>query len=181
MCQLVIGTDYPASSDDDDTSSTRSALHYSSEEAQPTEENPSSISKTGPVKATRFGPGDSSAGQNVSPDAGRPRRRGGSPNGGGGDDEGRRRRQQQQQHGRLPRNRSMVDVRSQLLHRTLVEELNKRMFFNTVGAVENIGFRRIPGYGGGPSSSSSTRTSSRGSEQRGRRSGKDNKHQFFMF
>lgn len=170
--------DYAVSSDDDDTCSTRSALHYASEEAQP-EEKPSSISKTGPVKATRFGPGDSSAGQNVSPHADRPRRRGGSPDG-GGDDEGRRRRQQQQQ-GRLMRNRSMVDVRSQLLHRTLVEELNKRMFFNTVGAVENIGFRRIPGYGGASSSSSGTKASSRGSEQRGRRSGKDNKHQFFMY
>uniref|UniRef100_A0ACD5Y798 Uncharacterized protein n=1 Tax=Avena sativa TaxID=4498 RepID=A0ACD5Y798_AVESA len=174
--------DYPASSDDDDTSSTRSALHYSSEEAQP-EEKPSSVSKTGQVKATRFGPGESSAGQNVSPQAGRPQSRGGSPDGGGGDDEGRRRRQQQQQQGRLTRNRSMVDVRSQLLHRTLVEELNKRMFFNTVGAVENIGFRRIPGYSGGSSSSSATRTSSRGGsgEPRGRRSGKDSKHQFFMF
>ncbi|XP_051186109.1 probable serine/threonine-protein kinase WNK8 [Lolium perenne] len=173
--------DYGVSSDDDDTSSTRSGLHYSSEEAQP-EENPSGVSKTGPVKATRFGPGDSSsAGQNVSPHAGRPRRRGGSPDDSGGDDGGRRGRQQQQQQGRLTRNRSMVDVRSQLLHRTLVEELNKRMFFNTVGAVENIGFRRIPGYGGGPSSSSGTRTSSRGGgEQRGRRSGKENKHQFFM-
>jgi WNK lysine deficient protein kinase len=164
--------DYAQSSDDDDTNSTRSALHYSSEEAQP-EEKP----KTGPVKATRFGPGDSSAGQNVSPHAGRPRRRGGSPDG-GRDDEVRRGRQQQQ--GRLTRNRSMVDVRSQLLHRTLVEELNKRMFFNTVGAVENIGFRRIPGYGGGSSSSSAKKTSSRGGDQRGGRSGKD-KHQFFMY
>nr|AAO18444.1 hypothetical protein [Oryza sativa Japonica Group] len=34
----------------------------------------------------------------------------------------------------------MVDMRSQLLHRTLVEELNKRLFFNTVGAVHDIGF-----------------------------------------
>ncbi|CAM0950466.1 unnamed protein product [Alopecurus aequalis] len=165
--------DYALSSDDDDTSSTRSALHYS-EEAQP-EEKPSSLCKTGQVKATRFGPGDSSAGHNVSPHAGRPRRRGGSPDG-GGEDEGRRRRQQQ---GRLTRNRSMVDVRSQLLHRTLVEELNKRMFFNTVGAVENIGFRRIPGYGGGSSSSSSKNAHSRGGDQRGGRSGKE-KHQFFM-
>ena len=74
----------------------------------------------------------------------------------------------------------MVDVRSQLLHRTLVEELNMRMFFNTVGAVEIIGFRRIPGYGGGSSSSSAKKTSSRGGDQRGGRSGKD-KHQFFMF
>ncbi|XP_048529492.1 probable serine/threonine-protein kinase WNK8 [Triticum urartu] len=163
--------DYAVSSDDDETSSTRSALHYSSEEAQP-EEKPG-VSKTGQVKATRFGPGDGgTAGHDVSSSsrAGRPRHHRGSPDAGG--DEGRPRRQQ----GRMTRNRSMVDVRSQLLHRTLVEELNKRMFFNTVGAVENIGFRGIPGYGGGPSSSSATVSSSRG----GRRSGKD-KHQFFMF
>ncbi|KAJ8499770.1 hypothetical protein OPV22_010322 [Ensete ventricosum] len=41
---------------------------------------------------------------------------------------------------RLMRNQSMMDVRSQLLHKALVEELNKRMF-KTVGAVENIGFQ----------------------------------------
>ncbi|KAJ3680941.1 hypothetical protein LUZ60_015430 [Juncus effusus] len=41
---------------------------------------------------------------------------------------------------RLLRNRSMVDIRSQLLHKTLVEELNKRLF-KTVGSVENIGFQ----------------------------------------
>lgn len=35
----------------------------------------------------------------------------------------------------------MVDVRSQLLHRSLVEEVNKIRLFNTVGAVENIGFQ----------------------------------------
>uniref|UniRef100_A0ACD5YK18 Uncharacterized protein n=1 Tax=Avena sativa TaxID=4498 RepID=A0ACD5YK18_AVESA len=179
-CQLVVGADYPASSDDDDTSSTRSALHYSSEEAQP-EEKPSSVSKTGQVKATRFGPGESSAGRNVSPHAGWPQSRGGNPvaaavttRGGGG-------ASRSSSSSRVAC--SMVDVRSQLLHRTLVEELNKRMFFNTVGAVENIGFLRILGYSGGSSSSSATRTSSRGSggEQRGRRSGKDSKHQFFMF
>lgn len=39
------------------------------------------------------------------------------------------------------RNRSLVDVRSQLLHRSLVEEVHKRRVFNTVGAVENIGFQ----------------------------------------
>ncbi|RZR72370.1 hypothetical protein BHM03_00012940 [Ensete ventricosum] len=43
---------------------------------------------------------------------------------------------------RLMRNRSMIDVRSQLLHKALVERLNKRMF-NTVGAVDNID--RVPG------------------------------------
>ncbi|XP_038694328.1 probable serine/threonine-protein kinase WNK4 isoform X2 [Tripterygium wilfordii] len=42
---------------------------------------------------------------------------------------------------RLMRNRSLVDVRSQLLHRSLVEEVSKRRLFNTVGAVENIGFQ----------------------------------------
>lgn len=38
---------------------------------------------------------------------------------------------------------SMVDMRSQLLHRTLVEEVNKLRLFNTVGAVENIGFHQL--------------------------------------
>ncbi|CAN1266285.1 Probable serine/threonine-protein kinase WNK4 [Linum perenne] len=42
---------------------------------------------------------------------------------------------------RLTRNRSLVDVHSQLLHQSLVEEVNKRRLFNTVGAVENIGFQ----------------------------------------
>ncbi|XP_028214497.1 probable serine/threonine-protein kinase WNK4 isoform X2 [Glycine soja] len=41
---------------------------------------------------------------------------------------------------RLTRNKSLIDTRSQLLHRSLVEEVNKRRLFNTVGAVENIGF-----------------------------------------
>jgi len=40
---------------------------------------------------------------------------------------------------RLTRNKSLIDMRSQLLHRSLVEEINKRRF-KTVGAVENIGF-----------------------------------------
>lgn len=40
----------------------------------------------------------------------------------------------------LARNRSLVDIRSQLLHRALVEEVNKRLF-KTVGSVENIGFQ----------------------------------------
>ncbi|WOL06357.1 hypothetical protein Cni_G15089 [Canna indica] len=43
-------------------------------------------------------------------------------------------------HRRLTRNQSMMDLRSQLLHKALVEELNKRMF-KTIGAVENIGFQ----------------------------------------
>lgn len=42
---------------------------------------------------------------------------------------------------RLTRNRSLVDMRSQLLHRSLVEEVSKRRLFKTVGAVENIGFQ----------------------------------------
>lgn len=42
---------------------------------------------------------------------------------------------------RLTRNRSMIDIRSQLLHRSLVEEVNKRRMSKTVGAVENIGFQ----------------------------------------
>ncbi|KAL2317375.1 hypothetical protein Fmac_031251 [Flemingia macrophylla] len=42
---------------------------------------------------------------------------------------------------RLTRNRSLIDIRSQLLHRSLVEEINKRRLFKTVGAVENIGFQ----------------------------------------
>ncbi|CAL9163871.1 unnamed protein product [Musa hybrid cultivar] len=50
---------------------------------------------------------------------------------------------------RLMRNRSMIDVRSQLLHKALVEKLNKRMF-NTVGSVENID--RVPGAIRWPSS-----------------------------
>ncbi|PIN07822.1 Serine/threonine protein kinase [Handroanthus impetiginosus] len=42
---------------------------------------------------------------------------------------------------RLTRNRSLVDTRSQSLHRSLVEEVNRRRLFKTVGAVENIGFQ----------------------------------------
>lgn len=41
---------------------------------------------------------------------------------------------------KFSRIQSLVDVRSQLLHRSLVEEINKRRLFKTVGAVENIGF-----------------------------------------
>lgn len=42
---------------------------------------------------------------------------------------------------RLTRNRSLVDTRSQLLHRSLVDEVNRRRLFKTVDSVENIGFR----------------------------------------
>lgn len=57
---------------------------------------------------------------------------------------------------RLSRNLSMVDMRSQLLHRNLVDQLKKRLF-KTVGAVEHIGFQ-MPSDGSRrpPSSSSST-------------------------
>ncbi|XP_048139270.1 probable serine/threonine-protein kinase WNK4 isoform X2 [Rhodamnia argentea] len=56
---------------------------------------------------------------------------------------------------RLSRNRSLVDVHSQLLRLSLLEEVNKRRLFRTVGAVENIGFqapfeisRKAPQIGG---------------------------------
>ncbi|XVF05845.1 hypothetical protein REPUB_Repub05bG0208400 [Reevesia pubescens] len=42
---------------------------------------------------------------------------------------------------KLTRNRSLIDSRSQLLHRSLVEEVSKRRWFKTVGAVEDIGFQ----------------------------------------
>lgn len=42
---------------------------------------------------------------------------------------------------KLTRNRSLIDIRSQLLHRSLVEEVSKRRLFKTVGAVEDIGFQ----------------------------------------
>ncbi|XP_009597550.1 putative serine/threonine-protein kinase WNK5 isoform X1 [Nicotiana tabacum] len=44
------------------------------------------------------------------------------------------------QHPKLTKVKSLVDIRSQLLHRSLVEEINKRRLFKTVGAVENIGY-----------------------------------------
>lgn len=46
---------------------------------------------------------------------------------------------------KLSRISSFVDVRSQLLHRSLLEEIHKRRMFKTVGAVENIGFQE-PGF-----------------------------------
>ncbi|KAK1428607.1 hypothetical protein QVD17_17446 [Tagetes erecta] len=42
---------------------------------------------------------------------------------------------------RLTRNRSMVDMRSQLLHKSLVEEVSKRRLSKTVGTVEEVGFQ----------------------------------------
>ncbi|TVU50615.1 hypothetical protein EJB05_01993 [Eragrostis curvula] len=183
--------------DDDDMSSMHSgkysALHYDTsgheeEEAQVTEEEqvgvrPSSSSSKNKT-TTRFGPGESSSSSSsrsprrgtdtaylqsnkqslaqqlqrrcsMSPHAGRPRRR-------NGEDERR---------GRLNRNRSMVDMRSQLLHRTLVEELNRRLFFNTVGAVENIGFRAPSGYGS---------SSGRGRADGHRRRSRDDKDRYYM-
>ncbi|TVU27284.1 hypothetical protein EJB05_29885 [Eragrostis curvula] len=134
-----------ALSDDDDMSSMHSgkysALHYDTsgheEEAQIPEEEqvgarPSSSTSSSKNKTTRFSPGESSSSSrsprrgadtaahlpsnnkqslaqqqlqrqcSMSPHAGRPRRR-------DGEDERR---------GRLSRNRSMVDMRSRLLHRT---------------------------------------------------------------
>ncbi|KAI7753459.1 hypothetical protein M8C21_007454 [Ambrosia artemisiifolia] len=42
---------------------------------------------------------------------------------------------------RLTRNRSLVDMRSQLLHKSLVEEVSKRRQSKTVGTVEDVGFQ----------------------------------------
>uniref|UniRef100_A0A803LCZ1 non-specific serine/threonine protein kinase n=1 Tax=Chenopodium quinoa TaxID=63459 RepID=A0A803LCZ1_CHEQI len=42
---------------------------------------------------------------------------------------------------RLTRNRSLIDVQSQRLHRSLLEEVMKKRLSKTVGAVENIGFQ----------------------------------------
>lgn len=44
---------------------------------------------------------------------------------------------------KLSRVKSLVDIRSQLLHKSLVEEVQKRCMFKTVGAVENIGFKEF--------------------------------------
>lgn len=41
---------------------------------------------------------------------------------------------------KLTRNKSLIDTRSQLLHRQLVEEVNKRRLFKTVGDLESVGF-----------------------------------------
>ncbi|XVE80761.1 hypothetical protein DITRI_Ditri15bG0006200 [Diplodiscus trichospermus] len=41
---------------------------------------------------------------------------------------------------KLTKIRSLVDIRSQLLHRSVMAEINKRRLFKTIGAVENIGF-----------------------------------------
>ncbi|KAE8039402.1 hypothetical protein FH972_011819 [Carpinus fangiana] len=77
---------------------------------------------------------------------------------------------------RLTKNRSLVDVRSQLLHRSLVEEVNKRRLFKTVGAVENIGFqapcvvskKESRPSGGGGGSPGNTKSGKKQGHQRGR-------------
>ncbi|KAH9603264.1 hypothetical protein KSS87_002971 [Heliosperma pusillum] len=43
-------------------------------------------------------------------------------------------------HSKLSKLRSFMDIRSQLLHRALMQAVNKRRAAKTVGAVENIGF-----------------------------------------
>ncbi|KZV43697.1 hypothetical protein F511_00248 [Dorcoceras hygrometricum] len=68
----------------------------------------------------------------------------------------------------LNRNRSLVDTRSQLLHQSLVKEVNRRRLFKTAGDVESVGFQSpYEGFGNlctqpmnGMSSSSSSRSHS---------------------
>lgn len=43
---------------------------------------------------------------------------------------------------KLMRVKSMVNLRSETLHRSLVEMLLKKRLFNTVGAMENIGYQK---------------------------------------
>ncbi|KAM7262459.1 hypothetical protein ACFE04_000142 [Oxalis oulophora] len=45
------------------------------------------------------------------------------------------------QPGKINKVRSLLDIRSQMLHRSLVEEINKRRLFKTVTRMENIGFQ----------------------------------------
>ena len=54
----------------------------------------------------------------------------------------------QQQQPKLARIRSLVDVRSQLLHRSLVEEIQKRRLSKTVDAIETIGFQEPGEFSG---------------------------------
>ena len=49
---------------------------------------------------------------------------------------------------KMTRIKSMVDIRSQLLHRSLVEEIKKRHLFKTVDAVENIGYKEPGEFSG---------------------------------
>ncbi|TYI60844.1 hypothetical protein E1A91_D10G132100v1 [Gossypium mustelinum] len=46
-------------------------------------------------------------------------------------------------HQKLTKVRSLVDVRSKLLHQMVMAEINKRRLFKTVGAVENIGYQEL--------------------------------------
>lgn len=48
---------------------------------------------------------------------------------------------------RLTRINSCVDVRRQQLQRSLMEEMQKRRMFNTVNAIENVGFQNPEGDG----------------------------------
>lgn len=41
----------------------------------------------------------------------------------------------------MTRNRSLIDMQSQKLHRSLLEEVFKKRLSKTVGAVEHIGFQ----------------------------------------
>lgn len=41
----------------------------------------------------------------------------------------------------MTRNRSLIDMQSQRLHQSLLEEVMKKRLSKTVGAVENIGFQ----------------------------------------
>ncbi|XP_022721908.1 probable serine/threonine-protein kinase WNK5 [Durio zibethinus] len=43
---------------------------------------------------------------------------------------------------KLTKIHSLMDIRSQLLHRSVMAEINKRRLFKTIGAVENIGFQK---------------------------------------
>lgn len=49
-------------------------------------------------------------------------------------------RLEQTQHTSMKRGGSNIDIRSQLLHRSLVEEIHKRRLYKTVAAIENIGY-----------------------------------------
>jgi WNK lysine deficient protein kinase len=48
---------------------------------------------------------------------------------------------------RLTRINSCLDVKKQQLQRSLMEEIQKRRMFNTVSAIENIGFQNPEGDG----------------------------------
>ncbi|KAJ4980155.1 hypothetical protein NE237_010935 [Protea cynaroides] len=58
--------------------------------------------------------------------------------------------------------RYLIDVRSQLLHQSLVHELNQRRSFKTIGAMENIGFQAPCAYSGKASQEKGSARTSRG-------------------